>query len=228
MKVCCRIIHKSMLIIYPLPKSVCCRTIHPKRLQKLLVQDPSCRIATRIALKRLTMPSTQSKPLSLAERFRRATSSVAQPEMDFEAMSLEEMGRLMIPFGEGEKGQSCAQVVQTDPKYVTWFVNRYGPNPCPSHIGFLTYVRRFVETAEQNVQHAQSKAKAKSAPTKKNPDLPEFSDEEEDLMDEPSWDMMDRQAEQENRLDRLEHSVSAILQQVSDMMKFLSGNPPKQ
>lgn len=174
----------------------------------------------------LTMSSSKPQGLSLADRFRR-TLATSQDTVDYESMTLETMGNLVIPFGDAKRGQTFRHVVMTDPKYVTWFTGKYGSvdPPNPNHVGFLTYVRKYVEKSEENANHAQSKAKAKAKiQTGKSAD----NSASEEEMDEPSWDLMDKQTSHESRLDRLEYSLGLLLQQASDMTQALARNQSLQ
>lgn len=151
-------------------------------------------------------------------------TAVEGTRADYEAMSLEELGKLTIQFGQSKRGMTFARVVQEDPHYVAWFVGTYDKEePKATHVGFLTFVRKYVEQGETNAKTATSKAKAKSscAPTP----LAAESDSEEE-MDEPTWDVIDKQADQDVRLTRLEGSVSLILQQLGEMTAFLKQGPP--
>lgn len=163
---------------------------------------------------------TQPKGMPLAERFRR-TLRESPDRLDYEAMTLEELGGLQITFGEAKRGQLFSHVIQNDPKYVTWFAGKYGSKepPHPNHIGFLTFIRKYVEKSEVNNQHAQSKAKAKSKP--KTGEHPDNSASEEE-MEEPTWDLLEKQVNQEDRLDRFEYSMGLLLQQVSEMVNAMS------
>lgn len=162
------------------------------------------------------------KMSTLGERFRQVTQTATE-DKDYESVSFEELGKWQITFGEAKVGQTFEKVVKEDPKYVIWFSNTYGPRPNKKHLPFLHYVQQYVDLSEKHLGQAKSKAMAK-AKTASAPDtaLPPSESEEEEMI-EPSWSVVMKQSEQDSRLERLEHSVALMMQQVGEMTRLLSG-----
>lgn len=94
----------------------------------------------------------------------------ADPQ-DLKKMSLEELANLRITFGEAMRGMTYQEALQTDPRYVSWFLARYQDSPKPAHRSFVEYLNRCIDEEEQNRQITKtgSPAKAKGYPNKSMP-----------------------------------------------------------
>ena len=49
-----------------------------------------------------------------------------------------------------ERSDLSREVLQTDPKYVSWFLSRYQDSPKPAHKSFVSYLRRRIEDEQIN------------------------------------------------------------------------------
>ena len=178
---------------------------------------------------------------SLADRLQAVTSQKKQEE--FQKMSYDQLAQMRVSFGESKVNQTFQEVVETDPKYVQWFIRKYGDSQKASHQPFLYFVNLYVERLELMQEKSPKgthelpmmglKAKAK---TKKPIDL-----ESEEGWSEPEsgkpWSVVQEensiiQAElrtQKDRISNMESSLSQIAQQLQNLtqmtMQNLQGQP---
>eukprot|EP00435_Cladocopium_sp_Y103_P064884 s1727_g26.t1 len=75
--------------------------------------------------------STTGKAATLADRFRQVMDHARQveDESDFTQLTLQELGKSTISFGEAKKGMTYESVLQTDQSYVAWFTNNVLQQP---------------------------------------------------------------------------------------------------
>ena len=157
---------------------------------------------------------------SLAARFNNLLNPTEVAHQNPENMSIEELANMKISFGEAKRGQTYQEVLQGDPRYVSWFLARYQDSPKPVHKSLVAYITRCVEEEEQSrgtttsASHPlQAQAKAKSATSR-----PATAEETELWVDEARWDMIEDEtrdqeiALQSQRLDRVEAALQQILQ----------------
>ena len=158
-------------------------------------------------------------------------------------MSYDQLAQMRVSFGESKVNQTFQEVVETDPKYVQWFIRKYGDSQKASHQPFLYFVNLYVERLEL-MQEKSPKGthelptmclKAKSK-TKKPIDL-----ESEEGWSEPEsgkpWSVVQEENSiiqvelitQKERISNMESSLSQIAQQLQNLtqltMQNLQGQP---
>lgn len=89
-----------------------------------------------------------SEQTSLADRLSKVLQETVTEE--YKDLSLKELGKWKIKFGEKKLNQEFEKVVLTDPGYVKWFVRRYEGQGIASHQPFLHYIKKYVEAMENN------------------------------------------------------------------------------
>lgn len=178
---------------------------------------------------------SSSKGTSLSDRFKALRTAVTAEQQDPEVMTIEELSMMKITFGEAKRGQTYREVLQTDPKYVSWFLSRYQDSSKPAHKAFVSYLRRCIEEEETNrgvtmdvpqVTSTKGYPKAKASSALR----PASTEENAVWLSEGMWDVVEEDHEnhlrdltiehQNHRLDQLESTLQAILQ-------VLTPNNPK-
>ena len=183
------------------------------------------------------MASHQNVPQrSLAERFRSVMDQTQQSSeaADFTQLTLQELGKGMISFGEAKKGMTYEKVVQTDQSYVSWFTNKFAQSKKCEHQRLLHYIQKFVEQAKaaQGSTQPKSKAKPKSATMTalhgpaEEVEIHDTSEEEgsmRDLIEGQRQQTDHLEQNQGARIANLEMALNQIVGQLQDLTCHLKG-----
>ena len=185
-------------------------------------QDPECIQVFPIAM-------SSSTGTTLSDRFKALQTAALVDQQDTEAMSIEELSMVKINFGDAKRGQTFQEVLQTDPKYVSWFLSRYQDSTKHSHKMFVSYLRRCIETEETNrgVTVTQTRGPTKGYPKAKagSASRPATPEESAVWMNEGMWDTVEEEHEnhlrdlaieqQNQRISQMENTLQQILQALS-------------
>ena len=172
---------------------------------------------------RIAMPG--SSEASLSDRFKALQTSALTEQQDPETMTLEELSIVKINFGEAKRGQTFREVLQSDPKYVSWVLSRYQESTKHSHKMFVSYLRRCIEAEEDNrgVTSDQPRVPTKGYPKAKAgmTSRPATTEENTVGLTEGMWDMVEEDHENHLRDAAIEQQNQRITQMEQMMQQLL-------
>lgn len=164
---------------------------------------------------------------TLADRMAAVTNKKesAKQSDQLNQMSLVQLQKLTIKFGQSKVGQTYQQVVTDDPKYCQWFLRKYHDSRKDSHAEFVHFLKLWVERQELEMdlptwpeETASVQPKAKSAPHMRVHLADPIDLEAEE--DEEIWDAIETQTNgsmalhNARRLDHLENTLMEVLGQL--------------
>lgn len=106
----------------------------------------------------MSSPAT-TKGEALARRFQaiqQKTQKRLEVAVELEHMSFDQLQNRTIRFGEAKLGQRYHEVVDSDPKYCKWFLNRWGNSDKPEHREFSYFLALWMERMEMNLGTAEA------------------------------------------------------------------------
>ena len=86
--------------------------------------------------------------MSLSQRLQRVQEKLEVPLPELEPMSILEMEKQLIDFGNTHKGKTYKEMWEKEQSWVSWFVSHYQKSPKKNHRLFIRYVTSMVERAE--------------------------------------------------------------------------------
>ena len=147
------------------------------------------------------------------------------------AMSYEELGALVIRFGDAKLGQTYMTVVKEDPKYCQWFIRKYTSSSKEEHREFLYFLDLWVERQELELGHQTQalhpKAKAKSVAKGKaglgtgSPSTIIDLEEDDELWDQIATTESAIENQNALRLDQIEGSLTQMMSQLQLLTQAL-------
>ena len=175
--------------------------------------------------------------MNLAERLQAVTQNKKTEE--YQKMSYDQLSKMRIAFGEAKVNQTYQEVLENDPKYVQWFVRKYGESKKEAHRAFLYFTNLYVErleltqesptTPEAGVTAVGTQAKSKATP-RKPIDLE--SEESWSSGEDKPWSVVQEEnvaiqgelSVQRERITHMESSLSQIMQQRQNLTQLAMQN----
>eukprot|EP00435_Cladocopium_sp_Y103_P011722 s5018_g3.t1 len=146
-------------------------------------------------------------------------------------MSYEELGALVIRFGDAKLGQTYMTVVKEDPKYCQWFIRKYASSSKEEHREFLYFLDLWVERQELELGHqtqaphpkakAKSVAKAKAGLGNGSPSTIIDLEEDDELWDQIAATESAIENQNALRLDQIEGSLAQMMSQLQLLTQAL-------
>ena len=175
--------------------------------------------------------------MNLAERLQAVTQNKKTEE--YQKMSYDQLSKMRIAFGEAKVNQTYQEVLENDPKYVQWFVRKYGESKKEAHRAFLYFTNLYVERLEltqesqtpleTGVTAMGTHAKSKAVP-KKPIDLE--SEESWSSEEGKPWSVVQEEnvaiqgelSVQRERISHMESSLSQIMHQLQNLTQLALQN----